>query len=89
MKKKTLLIWMSLLLLQGVLTIPLIRRSALAKPAAAPAEHPNYREAIGDLRSARKQLESAEADGYGHRDHAMRAIDRAIDECQQAVQALH
>jgi hypothetical protein len=38
---------------------------------------------------ARKHLEKALNDGYGHRDRAMRAIDAAIHECDQAVAAMH
>jgi hypothetical protein len=36
----------------------------MAKPA--PSEHPEYRHAVSDLRNARKHLEKALNDGYGH-----------------------
>ena len=84
--KKTLTIWITLLTLLLALAIPVLH-TALAKPA--PAEHPDYRAAINDLRNARKHLEKALDDGYGHRDRAMRTIDHAIEECEQAVQVLH
>jgi hypothetical protein len=84
--KKTLVIWIAVLTLLFAFAIPVLH-TALAKPA--PASHPEYRDAINDLRSARKHLEKAMADGYGHRDRAMRAIDHAIEECEQAAQTLH
>jgi hypothetical protein len=58
----------------------------MAKPA--PSEHPEYRDAVNDLRKARKHLEKALNDGYGHRDGSMRAIDAAIHECDAAVAAM-
>jgi hypothetical protein len=84
--KKTLAIWITLVTLLLALAIPVLH-TAMAKPA--PDEHPEYRDAINDLRNARKHLEKALSDGYGHRDRAMREIDRAIQECEQAVQTLH
>jgi len=84
--KRTLTIWITLLTLLCALAIPVLR-TGLAKPA--PDEHPEYRSAVNDLRNARKHLEKALDDGYGHRDRAMRAIDHAIQECDEAVQILH
>jgi hypothetical protein len=84
--KRRLTIWISLVTLLLALGVPLLH-TALAKPV--PASHPEYHEAMESLRSARKHLEKADADGYGHREQAMRAIDHALDECNQAVQALH
>ena len=84
--KRTLVIWLSMVALLFVMLTPLMR-GALAKPT--PAEHPNYHDAINALRDARHKLETAEADGYGHRDKALHAIDHAIDECNQALQVLH
>jgi len=82
---KTLAIWITLLMMLCV-SANLVLHTALAKPA--PASNPEYRAAINDLQSARKHLEKALADGYGHRDRAMRAIDHALEECEQAVQTL-
>ena len=84
--KRTLTIWITLLTLLLALAIPVLH-TALTKPA--PAEHPEYRAAINDLRNARQHLEKALNDGEGHRDRAMRAIDHAIQECEQAVRVLH
>ncbi|MGD0694878.1 MAG: hypothetical protein ABSB82_08480 [Terriglobia bacterium] len=80
---------MSVVALLCALMVPLIHTAA-AKPAPAlPDKHPEYTAAVEALHNARKHLEKADADGYGHRDRAMRAIDRAIDECNQAVEILH
>jgi hypothetical protein len=87
--KRTLVVIIGAIALLCALGIPVFH-SAAAKPAPAPpAEHPEYRDAMEALRNARKHLEKAEADGYGHRDRAMRAVDNALDECNQAVQILH
>jgi hypothetical protein len=84
--KRTLTIWISVVTLLLALGVPLLR-TARAKPV--PASHPEYHEALENLRNARKHLEKADADGYGHRDRAMRAIDNAIEECNRAVEVLH
>jgi len=84
--KRTLTIWITLLTLLCALAIPVLH-TAMAKPAAS--EHPDYRDAINDLRNARRHLEKALDDGYGHRDRAMRTIDHAIQECEEAVRVLH
>ena len=84
--KRTIIIWITLLALLLAVAIPLVH-TAMAKPA--PSEHPEYRDARNDLRSARRHLERARNDGYGHRDRAMRAIDHAIQECDEAVAAMH
>jgi hypothetical protein len=84
--KRTITIWITLLALLLAVAVPVIR-TTMAK--AAPAEHPEYRDAVNDLRNARKHLEKAENDGYGHRDRAMRTIDAAIHECDEAVAAMH
>ena len=83
--KKTLTIWISLVSLLLALAIPVFH-TAMAKPA--PSEHPEYRDAVNDLRNARKHLEKALDDGYGHRERAMRAIDHAIQECGEAVRSM-
>jgi len=84
--KKTLAVLIGSLMLLAALVVPVLH-SAMAK--AAPAEHPEYRDAIEQLRNARKHLEKALDDGYGHRDRAMRAIDESIRECEEARRALH
>jgi len=84
--KKTLTILIGSLMLLAVLVVPMLH-SALAKPA--PPAHPEYKEAIEELRNARKHLEKALDDGYGHRDRAMQAIDESIHQCEEAVRVLH
>ncbi len=84
--KKTIAIWITMLALLFALAIPVFHTS-LAKPA--PDQHPEYHDAINELQNARKHLEKAAADGYGHRDRAIRAIDHAIGECEQAIQTFH
>ena len=95
--KKRLIVGMSSIAVLCALSIPVFH-SAAAKPAsspaappaaATPAPHPEYHDALEALHTARKHLEKAEADGYGHRDRAMQAVDGAIDECNQALQVLH
>jgi transcription elongation GreA/GreB family factor len=84
--KRTLTIWITLATLLLALAIPVLRTAA-ARPV--PSEHPEYHAAIDDLRSARRHLEKALNDGYGHRDRAMRAIDNAIRECEESIRILH
>jgi hypothetical protein len=91
--KRRLIVVMGSIAVLCALIIPVFH-SAAAKPApspaaAAPSPHPEYRDTIEALRNARRHLEKAEADGYGHRDRAMRAVDAALDECNQALQVLH
>lgn len=80
---------MSVVALLCALMVPLIHAAVAKAAPALPDKHPEYTAAVEALQNARKHLEKADADGYGHRDRAMRAIDRAIDECNQAVQILH
>jgi hypothetical protein len=84
--KKAFTVFTGSLMLLSALAVPMLH-SSLAKPA--PDEHPEYRDAINDLRSARKHLEKALNDGYGHRDQAIRAIDESIRQCEAAVRTLH
>jgi hypothetical protein len=91
--KRRLIVVMSSIAVLCALSIPVFHPAA-AKPApspaaAAPSPHPEYHDTIEALRNARRHLEKAEADGYGHRDKAMRAVDAALDECNQALQVLH
>ena len=96
MKRKKFIVVTSSIALLCALVIPVFHSmAAKAAPAAAapaaatPDRHPEYHEALEGLRNARRHLEKAEADGYGHRDRAMRAVDAAIDECNQAIEILH
>ena len=92
--KRRLILVMSSIAVLCALAIPVFH-SAAAKAAASPApaaaapdRHPEYHDALEALGNARRHLEKAEGDGYGHRDRAMRAVDAAIDECNQALQSL-
>jgi hypothetical protein len=53
-------------------------KAPAASPAAAPADHPEIREAIESLRRAKDHLEHAKHDYQGHRAEAVRATDEAI-----------
>jgi hypothetical protein len=95
MRKRLILIVSSIAVLCA-LSVPAFRSapakaapSPAAPAAAVPDSHPEYHDALEALRNARKHLEKAVADGYGHRDRAMQAVDAAIDECNQALGVLH
>ena len=83
---RRIIIWINIAGALLAVAIPAVHMT-MAKPA--PSEHPEYHDAVNDLRNARKHLEKALNDGYGHRDRAMRAIDHAIQECDAAVAAMH
>jgi hypothetical protein len=88
--KRTLTIWITLVTLLLALAIPVLH-TALAQNAPSqseriPALPTEYRFAVNDLKEARKHLERAPDDGYGHRYRAMRMIDRTLDEIGHAVQ---
>jgi hypothetical protein len=53
--------------------------------AAEGERHPNIRRAINALRAARNDLEHADHDFGGHRQEAMEAIDRAIEQLGVAL----
>ena len=83
--KRTLTIWITLVTLLLAMAVPVSHEAQTQPDIAIPRM---YRDAIADLRNAKKHLENAPNDGYGHRDRAMRMIDRTIEECQQAVRLL-
>src|SRR5271157_1522700 len=87
-RRGTVTIWMSVVALLCTLMVPLIHAAVAKAAPALPDKHPEYTAAVEALHNARKHLEKADADGYGHRDRAMRTIERAIDECNQAVEIL-
>jgi len=84
--KKKLAILIGSLVLFAALVAPVLH-SALAKPA--PAEHPEYRDALVELRNARRHLDAAAPDGEGHREKAIRAIDESIRQCELSLRVLH
>jgi len=95
MRKRLVLIVSSIAVLCA-LSIPAFHAAAAksapspaSTAAAVPDSHPEYHDALEALRNARKHLEKAAADGYGHRDRAIQALDAAIDECNQALSVMH
>ena len=74
--------------------ITVLRRGALGAAAvallAAPAarafqEHAALREAARDLKTARRHLRAAPEAYWGHRDEAVREIDRALEAIRLAI----
>jgi hypothetical protein len=64
-------------------TAPVAAAAPLALIAAAmPERHPHIDEALESMRSAKRQLESAEHDFRGHRAKAIEHLDRAIHEAE-------
>lgn len=59
----------------------------LLVPALSPAfqEHAGLREAARELKTARRHLSAASHDYQGHRDEAVREIDRALAEIRLAI----
>jgi ABC-type transporter MlaC component len=83
--KRTLTFWITMVTLLLALAIPVLHMAQTQPTIGMPKI---YRDALNDLRNAKKHLEQAPNDGYGHRDRALRMIDRTIEECQQAVRFL-
>ena len=55
---------------------------AAVTPAATPADHPQIRDAITALRTAKSHLQQAKHDFGGHRADAERATDEAIKQLE-------
>ena len=51
----------------------------------AKADQPHMRNALGDLRAARGELQVAMADKGGHRVAAIQLVDQAIDQVRQGM----
>jgi len=49
--------------------------------------HPEIRRALRNLQQAKGNLQNAARDFSGHREQALDLVQRAIDQCQQALQA--
>lgn len=47
--------------------------------------HPEIRRALVNLNQAKNNLQRASHDFYGHREQALDLVNRAIDQCQQAL----
>lgn len=51
----------------------------------AQADQPHMRNALGDLRAARAELQTAEADKGGHRVAAIQLVDQAIEQVRAGM----
>jgi len=74
----------------GVVGAPLgyIAAVAVAAPKAEEAErHPHIHHAIHELREAKKELKEADHDFKGHREDALKACDKAIEQLELALKA--
>jgi hypothetical protein len=56
--------------------------AAVAAPAPTPQAHPEIRDALEALRTARAHLKEARHDFGGHRAEALKEVDRAINQLQ-------
>ena len=56
--------------------------AAVPAPAPAPQAHPEIRDALEALRTARTHLKDARHDFGGHRAEALKEVDRAINQLQ-------
>jgi hypothetical protein len=70
-----------------VAVVGLIAAASGALIENAQAAQPHMDNALRALRNARHQLEIAEPDKGGHRDHAIQIIDNAISEVQAGIDA--
>ena len=80
--RRTVLGTVSALLPAAVLGLALPRRSEAAAP---PVDQPHMQAALDFLRSARSELDKAEADKGGFRARAIDLVNRAIDETKRGV----
>ncbi|HEY4905568.1 MAG TPA: hypothetical protein VIH89_18960 [Candidatus Sulfotelmatobacter sp.] len=61
---------------------PAVAAAPAAAVAAMPEGHPHIHEALEAMRAARHQLEQAERGFEGHREEAIKHLDRAIHEAE-------
>lgn len=76
MRKKTILPFVVILLLIGVM-------SGCAGPQVA--GQPRMEAALGDLRAAREELDRAAPNKGGHREKAIELIDRAMEQVKEGI----
>ena len=67
--------------------IAFARRHNHAETFAPTPDQPHMEAALNFLRSARSDLDKANADKGGHRANALRLIDQAIDEVKAGIEA--
>jgi hypothetical protein len=58
-----------------------------AAPTTKPERHPAIHAALRGLREAKNALEKADHDFQGHRVAALKDVDAAIAECEEALKA--
>ena len=59
----------------------------MARPHRGGERHPEIRLALRNLQQAKENLQRAAHDLGGHREQALDLVQRAIDQCQQALQS--
>ncbi len=64
---------------------PLPPAPPMARPHRGGERHPEIRRALRNLQQAKGNLQSAAHDFGGHREQALDLVQRAIDQCQQAL----
>lgn len=67
------------------MAVPAAPRAAQPNAAAAAEPHPELRAAMANLREAREHLDHAAHDFGGHRVAAIKAVDEAIREVNEAM----
>ena len=68
-------------------TVGILAATGALIPNVHAAYQPHMENALGDLRSARHQLEVAEDDKGGHRANAIGIVDSAINEVKAGIDA--
>ena len=58
----------------------------MSRPHPRGERHPEIRRALRNLQQAKGNLQRAAHDLGGHREQALDLVQRAIDQCQQALQ---
>lgn len=53
--------------------------------AAAAVKHPHIRDAIKELREAKRELKEGDKIFGGHREKALKAVDEAIEQLERAL----
>jgi len=59
----------------------------VVRPHRGGERHPEIRRALRNLQQAKENLQRAAHDLGGHREQALDLVQRAIDQCQQALQS--
>lgn len=70
-----------------ILIIGIFIGGAVIGFAANGMEQPHMRAALESLKGARQQLEQAEHNKGGHREKAIKLVDRAIEQVKKGIEA--